>query len=82
MTQTVEAPESTSTDTPENQAHMVSCPDDQPSTAEWLALARLKGVEVEAVCGFKFVPKRNPKKFRVCTACTTEAGNRLFGGPK
>lgn len=31
--------------------------------------ARLLGMEVVALCGYKWVPKHNPQKFDVCQAC-------------
>lgn len=80
MTQTIEQTETTDTSTPEQQAHMVSCPPDQPSTAVWLTIARAQRLTVEALCGFQFVPERDPKKYRVCAACTDEAGIRIFEG--
>jgi hypothetical protein len=32
-------------------------------------IARLRGLEVTALCGYKWVPKHNPEKFDVCEAC-------------
>lgn len=78
MTQTIEHTEATNTGTPNQQAHMVSCPPDQPSTAEWLQIARAGRLKVTALCGYEFVPKRDPRMLRVCTNCTTEAGTRMF----
>lgn len=31
--------------------------------------ARLTGQEVVALCGYKWVPKRNPDKYDVCDVC-------------
>ena len=40
-------------------------------------LARLTGTEIMALCGFKFVPKRNPDKFDACDVCMKIAGHIL-----
>lgn len=36
--------------------------------------ARMIGVEIVALCGYKFVPKHNPDKPDVCEACIKMAG--------
>lgn len=79
MTQTIEETQSTTTGSPEDVAHMIDCPPDQPSTAEWLTKARAAGLTVKAICGHEFIPERDPRKYRVCEACTKEAGIRMFG---
>jgi DUF3039 family protein len=40
-------------------------------------LARLTGEEITALCGFKFVPKRNPDKYKACDPCLKIAGHIL-----
>lgn len=39
-----------------------------------VAIARLKGWPVTALCGYKFVPKRNPERYDACQACMDIAG--------
>lgn len=36
-------------------------------------IARLTGVEVVALCNYRWVPKRNPDKYPVCEKCMAEA---------
>ena len=31
--------------------------------------AMVMGIEIEAICGFRWVPSRDPGKFPVCEAC-------------
>lgn len=41
---------------------------------ELVNLARMIGVEITALCGYKFVPKHNPDKADACEACIRIAG--------
>lgn len=41
---------------------------------EIVDIARFQGLEVTALCGYKFVPKRNPEKYHACEQCMTMAG--------
>lgn len=49
---------------------------------EIVNLARMIGVEIVALCGYKFVPKHNPDKPDACEACIKIAGEimRSEGG--
>lgn len=38
-------------------------------------IARIRGVEVTALCGYTWVPKRNPEKYPVCQPCVDVAGD-------
>jgi hypothetical protein len=38
-------------------------------------IARATGQEVVALCGYRWVPKRNPDKYDVCKTCMDIAGN-------
>lgn len=49
--------------------HMVNCPDDQPSSAEWVAFARLHNLELTALCGYKWVATSDPIKHPICQEC-------------
>lgn len=61
----------TTTDTP-IVAHVVNCPEGKESTQAWLTEARVFGLEVEALCGYRWVPSRDPENKPVCTACLEE----------
>lgn len=50
------------------------------SSPELVSTARLHRVEVIALCGYKWVPVLNPKKFDVCARCVDVAYNRSMGG--
>ncbi len=49
------------------------------SAQEIVDSARMTDQEVEALCGYRFVPKHNPEKFDACTACVTIAGALMRG---
>lgn len=38
-------------------------------------VARVTGQEVTTLCGYTFIPKRDPEKFDVCEACMRIAGD-------
>jgi hypothetical protein len=44
-------------------------PDDRDSAEAWVTEARVMGFEVEALCGFKWIPARDPQRYAVCEAC-------------
>lgn len=58
-------------------AHLIDCPDDQPTAKEWLHHATAHGLEVEALCGHKWVPTRNPSGLEVCVTCLDIAQIRV-----
>jgi Protein of unknown function (DUF3039) len=35
------------------------------------------GEEIEAICGYRFIPTRDPNKFPPCPACKQALQNRL-----
>ena len=37
-------------------------------------IARVRGVEITALCGAKFVPTRSPEGLKTCDPCIEEAG--------
>lgn len=37
-------------------------------------IARIRGVELVALCGFKFVPKHDPENYDACKPCMDAAG--------
>lgn len=57
-----------STDDPGNAAHIVL--EIPGKTAHALVLeARIYGTEVEALCGHRWVPQRDPKQLPICEGC-------------
>jgi hypothetical protein len=48
-------------------------------TQELVDIARVTGQEIEALCGYRFVPKHNPEKFDVCEKCMKIAGDLMAG---
>lgn len=58
------------TDNPADAAHIVREPEDESTTAHALVLeARVFSFEVEALCGWKWIPQRDPKHLPVCEEC-------------
>lgn len=45
------------------------------SAQEIADIARATGQEVVALCGYTWVPKKNPDKYPVCESCVSIAGN-------
>jgi len=58
------------------KTHIVSCPMDKSSTEAWIVEARIFGLEVEAICGYKWVPQDDPDKHPICEPCLAEAKAR------
>ena len=55
---------------PGQMAHIVKTPDPAKESGAALTMrARVEGFEVEALCGYRWVPHRNPKDYPVCPAC-------------
>lgn len=65
----------------EHHAHIVRPPENlhifQPGMGgqDIVDIARVTGQEVTALCGYRFVPKRNPEKYDACQTCMDIAGN-------
>lgn len=83
-----ETQESTGTDIPKKR-HIVNpamnvefqnkygrCEDAQ----EIVDVARVRGVEITALCGEKFIPTRNPAGLETCNACMDIAGQIMGEG--
>lgn len=73
------------TDDPSVRTHIVNSPNLVPiwepgmTAEEALDIARLRGLEVTALCGYKWVPKHNPDKFDVCDPCFKIAQELMAG---
>lgn len=69
----------------EHKAHIVSPPENahlfQPGmeAQDIVDIARSMGYEVVALCGYKWVPKRNPDKYDACQLCMDIAGEIMRG---
>lgn len=46
---------------------------------EVVTIARMNGYEVTALCGYKWVPKRNPERFDMCMTCLARAEELMAG---
>lgn len=72
-------------DDPNRKAHIVNPPGNlhiwQPgmTTKEMVAIARRNGIEVVALCGYRWVPKHDPDKFDACETCIKIAGEIMRG---
>jgi len=68
---------------PNKRTHIVNPPDNmhiwQPgmTAQEIVNIARVTGQIVKTLCGFSFVPKRNPEKYDPCQACFDIAGRYM-----
>ena len=49
------------------------------SSQDVVDIARATGQIITALCGYKFVPKRNPDKYDACQACIRIASEMLRG---
>jgi hypothetical protein len=77
------------TDDPNARAHYVNPAMNQDiqkkygymeTPQEIVDTARLFGLEVTALCGYKWIPSHNPKKFEVCSRCAEIAGDIILSG--
>jgi len=74
MTTTKERPTLQPTDIDGSvRTHIVNCPDDKESTEAWLTEARVFGLTVTAVCGYQWVPQRDPERHPICEPCVDAA---------
>jgi hypothetical protein len=72
--------------TDETRSHYVNPPNNlhiyQPgmTSQEIVDIARMLSVEVRALCGYTWVPKRNPKRYPVCERCVDIAAGIVMNG--
>lgn len=50
------------------------------TSADIVSVARLRGIPVKALCGYIFIPKRNPDKYPACDTCIQIAGELMRAG--
>ena len=64
--------DSVSTDDPGNATHIVMIPPHLRGTITPVAYvleARIEGRQIEALCGHRWVPQRDPKAYPICEGC-------------
>lgn len=70
-------------DTEDGDSHHTHIVNPQGNTHIWhegmpmqtvVDIARLNGLPVKALCGYTWVPKRNPEKYPACQKCFDIAG--------
>ena len=49
------------------------------STQDIVDIARVRGLEVVALCGYRWVPRSNPENMPTCDDCVRIAGEILSG---
>lgn len=70
---------------PTRRTHIVNPPAnlhiwrDPMSAQDIVDIARARGLEVVALCGYTWVPKHNPEKFDACEECFRIAGELMSG---
>ncbi len=67
------------TNDPAAHAHYVRRPLDKESAGAWVTEATFLGIEVEALCGYRWIPTRDPQKLPVCKKCADIAANAILG---
>lgn len=50
-------------------SHIIDRGDDKRHVLDILLEARIEGIELTGLCGHKFVPERDPKKYDLCPKC-------------
>lgn len=67
----------------DNRTHIVNPPNNlhiwEPgmTAQEIVDIARTRGFPVTALCGYTWVPKRNPEKYDACEECVRIAGELM-----
>jgi len=65
---------------PENKeifAYMVAHGNPDPSAQDIVDIARVMGWRVTALCGYKWIPQRNPDAYDACPVCMDVAGMHM-----
>lgn len=57
-------------------SHIVA-PDGKQTASALVTEARVYGMEVEALCGHRWVPERDPKQYPLCEGCKSEWDRRF-----
>lgn len=68
------------TQTEEPRTHIINPPMNLHIWQSWMDtqdivnIARVRGIEIVALCGHRFVPRKNPEEYKACDACIEIAG--------
>lgn len=69
-TATLEYVETRTTDQPADASHIVHMPATEKQTPQSYVLeARIEGRPITALCGYTWVPNKNPEPLPVCATC-------------
>lgn len=66
-----------------NKAHIINPPRNRHiwqvgmTAKDVVELARITGTEIEALCGYRFIPKYDPDKLNICRRCI-DLANRMM----
>lgn len=69
----------------DHKTHIVNPPNNMHiwmigmTSQEIVDTARMTGQHVVALCGYSWIPKRNPEKYDVCGECMDVAGELMRG---
>lgn len=70
-TSTIEHVVTETTDVPADASHIVMVPpgEDDETPQAYVVRARIEGFAITALCGYVFVPQKDPKPLPVCQTC-------------
>ena len=77
------APYDDTDDGADHRTHVVNPPENMHiwlpgmGAQDVVNIARITGQEIKALCGYVFVPKRNPEKYDTCEPCIKVAGDLM-----
>jgi len=71
ITTTDEMVKTETSDEPEEASHIVLVPptEDDTSPQGYVLRARVEGFPITAICGYAFIPIKNPEPLPVCSGC-------------
>lgn len=61
------------------KAHYILPPVVGMSPQAWVTEATMLGIEVTAICGYRWVPTRDASRHGICKACSQIAAQRIVG---
>jgi len=70
-TSTIEVVKTETTDVPAEASHIVPVPpgEEDETPQAYVLRARIEGFPITALCGYVFVPQKDPQPLPVCSAC-------------
>jgi len=57
------------TDDPGHATHIVLRANAEESSQAYILRAMVEGFEVEALCGYRWIPSKDPKDYPICSKC-------------